>query len=96
MVMIFSLSVSRIREAVEKLFKIMTRFFIVTGQKTQIKVNSSITDPTSGGVTLQHDVQKSSADGTKVLLNYFKENHLEVVRLDEVEEFKVTKKCVMK
>lgn len=66
------------------------------GQKTQIKVNSSITDPTSGGVTLQHDVQKSSADGTKVLLNYFKENHLEVVRLDEVEEFKVTKKCVMK
>lgn len=66
------------------------------GVKVQIKVNSEITDPTSGGVTLQHDIQKTSPESTKSLLKYFSENKLEAIRLDEVEEFKVTKNCVMK
>lgn len=66
------------------------------GVKVQVKVNSSIKDPTSGGVTLQHDVQKTSPESTKTLLKYFADNKLEAIRLDEVEEFKVTKNCVMK
>lgn len=66
------------------------------GVKVQIKVNTQITKPTSGGVVLQHDVQLSTADGTKVILDYVQANNLDIVRLDEVEEFKVTKNCVMK
>lgn len=66
------------------------------GKKVQIKVRSSISHPTSGGVVLQHDVQKSSADATKNILQYVEDHHLEIVALDEVEEFKITKKCEMK
>lgn len=66
------------------------------GKLTQIKVRKDITAPTSGGVVLQHDVQLSSVEGTKNILKYFEENNLEVVRLDEVEEFRITKNCRMK
>lgn len=66
------------------------------GVKVQVKVNSTIKYPTSGGVTLQHDVQKTSPESTIKLLEYFASKNLETVRLDEVEEFKVTKNCVMK
>lgn len=66
------------------------------GVKVQVKVNTTLKDPTSGGVTLQHDIQKTSPESTKNLLKYFADNKLEAVRLDEVEEFRVTKNCVMK
>lgn len=66
------------------------------GKLTQIKVRKDITSPTSGGVVLQHDIQVSSVEGTKQVMKYFEENNLEVVPLDEVEEFKITKNCRMK
>ncbi len=48
-----------------------------------------------GGVLLQHDIQESSVNGTELMLKYFEENNIDVVRLDEVEEFAVTKSCRM-
>jgi peptidoglycan/xylan/chitin deacetylase (PgdA/CDA1 family) len=66
------------------------------GRTTQIKVRKDITAPTSGGVVLQHDIQQSSAEATKQILDYVANNNLDIVRLDEVEEFKITKNCRMK
>jgi peptidoglycan/xylan/chitin deacetylase (PgdA/CDA1 family) len=66
------------------------------GKLTQIKVRKDITEPVSGGVVLQHDIQLSSVDGTRQLLNYVAEKNLEIVPLDEVEEFRITKNCRIK
>lgn len=66
------------------------------GNKTQVKVHTTFPNPFSGGVVLEHDIQKSTEDGIKLILTYVKDNHLDLVRLDEVEEFKVTKHCEMK
>lgn len=66
------------------------------GKLTQIKVNSSVDDPTSGGVVLQHDIQESSVIGTELFLKYAQENNLSIVRLDEVAEFEITKNCSLK
>lgn len=66
------------------------------GGKTQIKVKKFIQEPTSGGVVLEHDIQKSSAEGIGLILDYVSKNNLEIVPLDEVEEFKITKNCRMK
>lgn len=65
----------------------------VNGKLTQVKVPTRIDDPTSGGVVLQHDIQESSVGGIELFLKYAQENGLQVVRLDEVEEFAVTKNC---
>jgi hypothetical protein len=66
------------------------------GEKTQVKVKKDIKYPTSGGVILQHDIQKSSVDAMGAILNYVAQNNLQIVPLDEVEEFKITKNCRMK
>jgi peptidoglycan/xylan/chitin deacetylase (PgdA/CDA1 family) len=66
------------------------------GKLTQIKVRKDITDPLSGGVVLQHDIQIKSVEGTKQILEYARSKNLEFVRLDEVEEFKVNNQCRMK
>jgi peptidoglycan-N-acetylglucosamine deacetylase len=66
------------------------------GKLTQIKVRKDITAPISGGVVLQHDIQVSSVEGTKQMLDYVKEKNLEIVPLDEVEEFRITKSCRIK
>jgi peptidoglycan-N-acetylglucosamine deacetylase len=63
------------------------------GKLTQVKVNKTITEPLSGGVVLQHDIQESSVSGTEQILKYAKENGLSIVRLDEIEEFEITKSC---
>ncbi|MES2525737.1 MAG: polysaccharide deacetylase family protein [Bdellovibrionota bacterium] len=60
-----------------------------------IKVIKTITEPAGGGVVLQHDIQESSAQGTAMVLKYFQENNLEAVRIDEVDEFLITKNCRM-
>lgn len=60
---------------------------------TQIKVPITITDPLLGGVILGHDIQESQATGLEGVLNYGTERGLSFVRLDEVEEFAVTKDC---
>ncbi len=59
------------------------------------KVIKTITDPAGGGVVLQHDIQESSAQGTAMVLKYFQDNNLEAVRIDEVDEFLITKNCRM-
>lgn len=66
------------------------------GNLTQIKVAKIINEPTSGGVLLQHDIQPGSIEGIKKIIDYTIANNLEIVRLDEVEEFKITKNCRMK
>ena len=58
-----------------------------------LKVIRTITDPPVGGVVLQHDIQESSAAGTELILNYFEENGMTTVRIDEVDEFLITKNC---
>ena len=60
------------------------------------KVIKNITNPAGGGVVLQHDIQTSSEKGTELVLKYFQDNNLEVVRIDEVDEFLITKDCRMK
>ena len=65
------------------------------GNLTQIKVAKIINEPTSGGVLLQHDIQPGSIEGIKKIIDYTIANNLEIVRLDEVEEFKITKNCRM-
>jgi peptidoglycan/xylan/chitin deacetylase (PgdA/CDA1 family) len=67
-----------------------------SGHLTQIKRRADITTPLSGGVVLQHDIQLSSVDGSKKILEYVATNNLEIVRLDEVEEFKPRMNCRMK
>ena len=65
----------------------------VSGKIT--KVIKTITDPAGGGVVLQHDIQESSVLGTELFLKYAQENNLETVRIDEVDEFLITKSCRM-
>lgn len=65
----------------------------VNGKLTQVKVRKEIEDPTEGGVVLQHDIQESSVAGTELFLRYAKENNLEIVPLNKVEEFRITKDC---
>lgn len=62
------------------------------GKLTQIKVIKDY-DAVGGGVVLQHDIQESSVAGTEMFLKYAEANGLSVVRLDEVQEFAVTKSC---
>jgi hypothetical protein len=66
------------------------------GRVTQIKRQKDITDPVSGGVLLQHDIQLSSVEGTRKILSYVAEQNLSIVPLDEVDEFRITKNCRMK
>jgi peptidoglycan-N-acetylglucosamine deacetylase len=61
--------------------------------KYQIKVPTLIKDPLNGGVILQHDIQQSTIDGTELVFNYAEERGIRFLRIDEVEEFEVTKDC---
>ncbi|HXH32770.1 MAG TPA: polysaccharide deacetylase family protein [Bacteriovoracaceae bacterium] len=60
----------------------------------QVKIPTTI-QATSGGVVLQHDIQANAVLATENFLKYALEENLSIIRLDEVEEFKVTKKCEM-
>lgn len=65
----------------------------VNGKLTQVKVNSRINDPMSGGVVLQHDIQDSTVNGTEKILRYAEAKNLEIVRLDAVDEFEISREC---
>lgn len=52
-----------------------------------------IKNPPAGGVVLQHDVQDPSVKGTDLFIQYAKSRGLRLLRLDEVEEFTITKNC---
>lgn len=58
-----------------------------------VKNPIQLKNPPSGGVILQHDVQEPSILGLDLFLDYADEKGLQILRLDEVEEFKVTKNC---
>lgn len=58
-----------------------------------VKVPYTLKDPTAGGVVLQHDIQESSVQGIEIFLKYAQERGVHLPRLDEVQEFKITKDC---
>lgn len=60
-----------------------------------VKVPQQIKNPIGGGVILQHDVQTPSIAGLELFLKYAQEQNLDLPRLDEVEEFRITKSCVL-
>lgn len=59
----------------------------VNGKKIIVKKPSYKKVPTQGGVILFHDVQEKTKRSMGKILRYFKENQLEIVPLDDVEEF---------
>lgn len=60
---------------------------------TYVKVPVTIKNPTAGGVVLQHDIQEPSVKGLELFLQYAQDRGVRVVRIDEVEEFRITKNC---
>lgn len=60
---------------------------------TYVKVQLEMKNPIGGGVVLQHDVQEPSVQGLDLFLQYAKAKDLRIPRIDEVEEFRITKNC---
>lgn len=58
-----------------------------------VKVPYEIKNPIGGGVILQHDVQTPSINGLEIFLKYAQSKNLLLARLDEVEEFRITRNC---
>lgn len=58
-----------------------------------VKNPVQLKNPPAGGVVLQHDVQEPSIKGLDLFLTYAKERGLNLPRIDEVEEFQITKNC---
>lgn len=54
---------------------------------TYSKVSMKINQPVGGGVVLMHDVHKRSVDAVPKILQKFKDQGIEVVTLQEVEEY---------
>lgn len=66
---------------------------MVNGKKTYRKKTYTVTDPPGGGVVLQHDVHAASVEATDHFLKAAKAKGLRMVRLDEVEEFRILRDC---
>ena len=60
---------------------------------TYVKNPLTLKNPPGGGVVLQHDVHEVNIEATDKFLTYAKEKLLNIVPLDTVEEFKITKNC---
>lgn len=60
---------------------------------TYVKNPVTIKNPPAGGVVLQHDVHELNIEGTDLFLQYAKARGLRIPRIDEVEEFRITKDC---
>jgi peptidoglycan/xylan/chitin deacetylase (PgdA/CDA1 family) len=60
---------------------------------TYVKVPVQLKNPPGGGVILQHDIQDPSVKGIDLFLQYAEARGLHIPRMDEVEEFKITKNC---
>lgn len=65
----------------------------VNGKITYRKVPYQIKNPIGGGVVLEHDIHDLTANAVDLFLTYAKEKGVKIVRLDEVEEFKVLRHC---
>lgn len=62
---------------------------------TYVKVPLTLKNPPGGGVVLQHDVQEPSVKGLEIFLKYASERGVNLPRIDEVEEFAITKNCTL-
>ena len=60
---------------------------------TFVKVPIQITNPPRGGLILQHDVRAPSVEGTDLFLKQAKKKGIQIVSLDEIEEFRIKKHC---
>ncbi len=61
------------------------------------KEKYTINSPMGGGVVLMHDIHKKSVDAVETLLKTFKSNGIEVVPLNEVEEYSYKgRECTLK
>jgi peptidoglycan/xylan/chitin deacetylase (PgdA/CDA1 family) len=60
---------------------------------TYVKNPIPLNNPPAGGVVLQHDVHEASIEGTDLYIQYAKSRGLHLPRIDEVEEFRITKNC---
>lgn len=58
-----------------------------------VKVPTTVKNPIGGGVVLQHDVQTPSIKGLELFIKYAQNNNLVLPRLDEIEEYQITKNC---
>jgi len=60
-----------------------------------IKNPYTLKNPPIGGVILQHDIHEVNIKATDLFLTYAKENYLSIPRIDEIEEFRITKNCTL-
>ena len=60
---------------------------------TYVKNPIELLNPPAGGVVLQHDVHEASIEATDLFIQYAKSRGLLLPRIDEVEEFRITKNC---
>lgn len=52
-----------------------------------------IKNPPAGGVILQHDIRSLTPRAVDLFLDYAQQSNLNIVRLDEIDEFAITKDC---
>jgi peptidoglycan/xylan/chitin deacetylase (PgdA/CDA1 family) len=60
---------------------------------TYVKNPIQLKNPPAGGVILQHDIHEASVMGLDLFLEYAESRGLRLPRIDEIEEFRITKNC---
>jgi hypothetical protein len=60
---------------------------------TYVKNPIPLKNPPAGGVILLHDIQEPSVKATELFIQYAHERSLQLPRIDDIEEFRVTKTC---
>jgi peptidoglycan/xylan/chitin deacetylase (PgdA/CDA1 family) len=60
---------------------------------TYVKNPIPLNNPPAGGVILQHDIHAITAPATDLFIQYAKERGLSLLRIDEVDEFRISKSC---
>ena len=67
--------------------------FVKKPDGTFSKKPYTVTNPTAGGVVLNHDIHVNTPGAIDIFLKYAVNNGVKIVRLDEVEEFRVLRQC---
>ena len=60
---------------------------------TYVKNPINLKNPPVGGVVLQHDVHEITAQAVDLFIQYAKNSGVALPRIDDVEEFRITKNC---
>lgn len=60
---------------------------------TFVKKPYVVNNPTAGGVVLNHDIHAATPGAIDLFLSYAKQRGVKIVRIDEVEEFRVHRSC---